>query len=121
MPTKRHEPGDNFCWENSDVLSALIRRLPKAQAKILGLTCWDKDNPLREVLHVDDQGKTCVIALESWQPALGDPPSGLDLRIRELAEQASASTGLQGEILWDKKKSDGTTKKQLDVSRLAIL
>jgi GDP-L-fucose synthase len=47
--------------------------------------------------------------------------TGVDLRIRELAEAVAAATGYQGEILWDASKPDGTPKKQLDVSRLAEL
>jgi GDP-L-fucose synthase len=67
-----------------------------------------------------------VFALERWQPGPGDPPhlnvgTGVDLTIRELAEQVAAATGYQGQILWDSSKPDGTPKKQLDVSRLAAL
>jgi GDP-L-fucose synthase len=75
---------------------------------------------------VDDLGEACVFALESWQPGSDDPPhfnvgTGVDLTIRELAEQVAKATGYPGEIIWDTSKPDGTPKKQLDVSRLANL
>jgi GDP-L-fucose synthase len=81
---------------------------------------------MREFLHVDDLGEACVFALERWQPQAGDPPhlnvgTGVDLTIRELAEQVAAATGYPGEIIWDTSKPDGTPKKQLDVTRLAAL
>ena len=47
--------------------------------------------------------------------------TGVDLTIRELAEAVAAATGFRGEIHWDASKPDGTSKKQLDVSRLAAM
>ena len=75
---------------------------------------------------MDDLGEAFVFALEQWQPN-DDAPSflnmgtGVDLRIRELAEAVTAATGFRGEIHWDTSKPDGTPKKQLDVERLASL
>ena len=45
--------------------------------------------------------------------------TGIDLTIRELAQQVATTVGFTGEIHWDTSKPDGTPKKQLDVSRLA--
>ncbi len=75
---------------------------------------------------MDDLGEACVFALEHWQPGPDELQflnvgTGLDLTILELAEAVAEATGFQGEILWDASKPDGTTKKQLDVSRLAEL
>ena len=127
MPTNLYGPGDNYHPTNSHVLPALIRRFHEAAlAKLPSVTCWGTGTPLREFLHVDDLGESCVFALEHWQPE----PDGLqflnvgtgqDLTIRELAEQVAAATNYQGQILWDASKPDGTPKKQLDVSRLAAL
>ena len=127
MPTNLYGPGDNYHPMNSHVLPALIRRFHEAaEANTPRVTCWGTGSPLREFLHVDDLGEACVFALERWQAGPGDPPhlnvgTGVDLTIRELAEQVAAATGFQGEILWDTNKPDGTPKKQLDVSRLAAL
>lgn len=127
MPTNLYGPGDNYHPMNIHVLPALIRRFQEAaEANTSSVTCWGTGSPLREFLHVDDLGEACVFALERWQPGPGDPPhlnvgTGVDLTIRELAEQVAAATGYQGQILWDSSKPDGTPKKQLDVSRLAAL
>ena len=127
MPTNLYGPGDNYHPENSHVLPALIRRFHEAaQANAPSVSCWGSGTPLREFLHVDDLGEACVFALEQWQPGPDDLQflnvgTGVDLTIRELAEQVAAATGFQGEIRWDMTKPDGTPKKQLDVSRLAAL
>ena len=127
MPTNLYGPGDNYHRENSHVLPALIRRFHEAaQANAPSVTCWGTGTPLREFLHVDDLGEACVFALEQWQPGLEELQflnvgTGVDLTIRELAEQMATATGFYGEILWDASQPDGTPKKQLDVSRLAAL
>ena len=127
MPTNLYGPGDNYHPTNSHVLPALIRRFHEAaQAKAPSVTCWGTGSPLREFLHVDDLGEACVFVLEQWQPSPEELQhlnvgTGVDLTIRELAEQVATATGYQGEIHWDASKPDGTPKKQLDVSRLAAL
>ena len=47
--------------------------------------------------------------------------TGVDLSIRELAEQVAATVGFDGCIHWDHSKPDGTAKKLLDVSRLSAM
>jgi GDP-L-fucose synthase len=132
MPTNLYGPGDNYHPTNSHVMAALIRRFSEAaqrpphQGAGTTVTCWGTGTPLREFLHVDDLGEACVFALEHWQPGADELQhlnvgTGIDLTIRELTEQVAATTGYQGEILWDATKPDGTPKKQLDVSRLARL
>ena len=73
-----------------------------------------------------------MFALENWSALSCDAPkddqgkplaflnvgTGVDLTIKELAEQIAAVVGFEGAIEWDTTKSDGTPKKQLDVSRL---
>ena len=127
MPTNLYGPGDNYHSTHSHVLPALIRRFHEAaQVHAASVTCWGSGTPLREFLHVDDLGEACVFALQHWQPGPEELQylnvgTGVDLTIRELAEQVAVATGYQGEVLWDASKPDGTPKKQLDVSRLAAL
>ena len=47
--------------------------------------------------------------------------TGVDLTIKELAEQIAAVVGFEGTIEWDTSKPDGTPKKQLEVSRMKEL
>jgi GDP-L-fucose synthase len=43
--------------------------------------------------------------------------TGLETRIRDLAEMISELCGFQGETVWDSSKPDGQPKRYLDVSR----
>ena len=95
------------------------------------MTCWGTGTPLREFLHADDLGEACVYALEHWSAQSKQAPrddegnplaflnvrTGIDLSIRELAQQVAIAVGFNGTIKWDPSKPDGTPKKQLDVSR----
>ena len=47
--------------------------------------------------------------------------TGVDVTIRELAEQVAAAVGYTGETRWDSSKPDGTPRKVLDVGRLHAL
>ena len=133
MPTNLYGPGDNYHPENSHVLPALIRRFHEAkEGGLESVTCWGTGSPMREFLHVDDLGKACVFALENWSALDQDAPRddqgkplaflnvgmGVDLTIKELAEQIAAVVGFEGTIEWDTSKPDGTPKKQLEVSRM---
>lgn len=133
MPTNLYGSGDNYHPKNSHVLPALLRRFH--EAKTVGaksVTCWGTGSPMREFLHVDDLGDACVFALENWSALDQDAPNndqgqplaflnvgtGVDLSIKQLAEQIAAVVGFQGTIQWDISKPDGTPKKQLEVSRM---
>ena len=133
MPTNLYGPGDNYHPENSHVLPALLRRFHEAKEEgSEKITCWGTGSPMREFLHVDDLGKACVFALENWSALDQDAPrddlgnplaflnvgTGVDLTIKDLAEQIAAVVGFEGTIEWDTSKPDGTPKKQLEVSRM---
>ena len=133
MPTNLYGPGDNYHPENSHVLPALIRRFHEAkEGGLEKVTCWGTGSPMREFLHVDDLGNACVFALENWSALDQEAPrddqgnplaflnvgTGVDLTIKELAEQIAAVVGFEGTIEWDSSKPDGTPKKQLEVSRM---
>jgi len=127
MPTNLYGPGDNYHPTNSHVLPALIRRFHEAaEAGAESVTCWGSGSPRREFLHVDDLADAALHCLERWTPADEEIPflnvgTGIDLPIRELAEQVAAAVGFRGRIAWDAGKPDGTPRKLLDVSRLAAL
>ena len=127
MPTNLYGPGDNYHLETSHVLPALIHRFHEAaESNASSVTCWGTGSPMREFLHADDLGEACVFALENWQPESHEPSflnvgTGVDLTIRELAEQIAQVTGFNGSVDWDTSRPDGAPKKKLDVSRMAKL
>lgn len=130
MPTNLYGPGDNYDLDNSHVLPALLRKAH--EAKLRGakeLVIWGSGNPLREFLHVDDMADACVFLMEqSFQttkrsplPELINIGTGTDVTIRQLAEIVMGVVGLQGKLVCDRSKPDGTPRKLLDVSRMRKL
>ena len=123
MPTNLYGPGDNYHAQNSHVLPALIRRFHEAkEAGQMEVAAWGTGAPRREFMHVDDLADACAFLLK-----LPDPPdwinvgTGTDVTIRELTETVAAVVGFKGRISWDTSKPDGTSRKLLDVSKLAAL
>ena len=136
MPTNLYGIGDNYHPTNSHVLPAMLSRFHRA--KLRGdqiVNCWGSGSPLREFLYADDLGEACVFALQRWSAIATDSPcdesgkplaflnvgTGVDISIRDLAEQISKVVHFHGRIEWDTSKPDGTPKKQLDVSRLQTM
>lgn len=120
MPTNLYGPGDNFDFQSSHVLPALIRKAH--EAKISGaasITIWGTGYPRREFLHVDDCADACVFLMKSYS----DEPhvnvgSGKDLTILELATLVSDVVGFDGVIVRDETKPDGTPRKLMSVDKL---
>ena len=136
MPTNLYGPGDNYHKINSHVLASLIRRF--TEAVILNkneVTCWGTGMVYREFLHADDLGDACCFVFENWNPRLEGSPkknngeildylnvgTGVDLKIKDLAELIAKNVNYKGKINWDNSKPDGTSKKLLNISRLKSL
>jgi GDP-L-fucose synthase len=104
---------------SSDSLSASDLH-PFASNVIVEL--WGSGNAYREFLHVDDLADACVFLMENYDcKDIGEfvnIGSGMDLKVRELADIIKTTVGYEGEIKWDKTKPDGTPRKLLDVSRM---
>jgi GDP-L-fucose synthase len=120
MPTNLYGPNDNFDLKSSHVLPAMIRKF--YEAKLNGNTAveiWGTGSPMREFLHVDDLGQAVLFTLENrLEEHLYNVGTGVDLTIRDLAEQIQSKVGHQGEIIWDNTKPDGTPRKLMDNSKL---
>lgn len=132
MPTNLYGQNDNFHPENSHVIPALMRRFHEAAARGDDeVVVWGSGTPMREFLHVDDMAAASVHVMEldaatyqaHTQPMLShiNVGTGVDCRIRELAETIARVTGFKGGIFFDSTKPDGTPRKLMDVSRLKAL
>jgi GDP-L-fucose synthase len=112
-------PGDNFDLEDSHVIAALIRKFVEAQESGgESVSVWGSGEPSREFLYVDDAARALILAaerLESSEPV--NIGTGIETRIRDLAERIRELTGFQGEIVWDTTMPDGQPTRYLDVSR----
>jgi GDP-L-fucose synthase len=112
-------PGDNFDLEDSHVIAALIRKFVEAQESGGdSVTVWGSGEPSREFLYVEDAARALILAaerLERSEPV--NIGTGIETRIRDLAETIRDLSGFGGEIVWDTSMPDGQPTRYLDVSR----
>ncbi len=112
-------PGDNFDLEDSHVIAAMVRKY--VEAKDRGderVTLWGTGEPSREFLYVEDAARALILAAERYDSS--DPVNvgtGIETKIRELAETISELVEFEGETTWDTSRPDGQPKRYLDVSR----
>ncbi len=123
MPTNIYGPGDNYHLENSHVLPSFIRRFYEAkQIDQSEVICWGSGEPMREFLHVDDLAEACIFLMDNYDDdGWVNIGTGLDLRIKDLANMVADVIGYKGEIKWDKSKPDGTPRKLLNVGLINSL
>ena len=132
MPTNLYGPGDNYHPENSHVVPALIRRFHKAKEnKLNEVVVWGSGTPMREFLYVDDMAEASLYVhslgqdtyLENTEPMLShiNVGTGIDVTIKELAENIMNVVGFFGKLVFDNSKPDGTMRKLMDVEKLGSL
>ncbi|GAA0645317.1 GDP-L-fucose synthase [Sphingomonas ursincola] len=123
MPTNLYGPGDNFDFNSSHVLPALIRKAH--EAKLSGaenITIWGTGTPRREFLHADDCANACVYLLEHYSDAAHvNVGSGEDITIYDLAQLVCNTIGFVGQIVRDESKPDGTPRKLMSADRLRAM
>jgi len=112
-------PGDNFDLEDSHVIAAMIRKYVEARDRgEPEVVLWGTGSPSREFLYVDDAARALLLAaerLETSEPV--NVGTGVETRIRELAETIHRLTGYEGETVWDPTRPDGQPQRFLDVTR----
>ena len=129
MPTNLYGPGDNYHPENSHVVPALIRRFHEAKInKQDEVVVWGSGTPKREFLYVDDMAEASLFVhnldtetlLEATEPMLShiNVGTGTDVTIKELAQTVAEVVGLNGELIFDTSKPDGTLRKLMVVKKL---
>jgi GDP-L-fucose synthase len=112
-------PNDNFDLEDSHVIAAMIRKFVEAHERgDEPVTLWGTGSASREFLYVDDAARALLLAAEHLDRS--DPVNvgtGVETRIRLLAETIQELVGHAGEVVWDASKPDGQPTRYLDVSR----
>ena len=112
-------PNDNFDLESSHVIAAMIRKYVEAQDRGEDqVVLWGTGTPSREFLYVDDASRALLLAGERLE--VSDPVNigtGVETRIRDLAETIERLVGYEGETVWDSSRPDGQPKRFLDITR----
>lgn len=124
MPTNLYGPNDNFDFNSSHVLPAMIAKFHKALklSKYWGVKLWGDGSPRREFLHADDLAEACFFCMKNYDlPEPINVGTGVDVTISELANIISDVVGFSGDIEWDTTKPNGTPRKVLDISKIKSL
>ena len=112
-------PNDNFDLEDSHVIAAMVHKFVNAAERGEDeVVLWGSGSPSREFLYVDDAARAlllCAERLEGSEPV--NVGTGVETRIRDLAETIRRLAGFEGEIVWDTSRPDGQPSRYLDVSR----
>jgi GDP-L-fucose synthase len=112
-------PGDNFDLEDSHVIAAMIHKyVLAAERGDPEVVLWGTGEPSREFLYVDEAARAlllCAERLKTSEPV--NIGTGMETKIRDLAESISRLTGFEGQTSWDTSRPDGQPKRYLDTSR----
>ena len=105
------------------MLPALIRKFHEAKASGAdAVTVWGTGRPRRELLHVDDLARACVLALESHAgPGFLNAGYGEDFTVAEIALMVKEAAGYSGGIEYDASKPDGMPRKIVDSGKMRSL
>jgi GDP-L-fucose synthase len=119
LPVNLYGPGDNFDYESSHVIPALIRKCVEARDRgDESVPCWGTGKATREFLYVEDCADGILLATEKLESS--DPVNlgaGREISILDLAETIARLTGFKGRLEWDASKPDGQPRRCLDTSR----
>jgi GDP-L-fucose synthase len=119
LPVNMYGPGDNFDFDTSHVIPAMIRKCVEAiRDRRNEIVLWGTGNPTREFLYVDDAAEGILLAAEKYNAS--DPVnlgSGQEISIRDLAGLISRLTGFTGKFVWDSTKPDGQPRRGLDTRK----
>jgi GDP-L-fucose synthase len=120
MPTNLYGPEDNYDYQGSHVLPAMIRKFH--DGKLAGapfIELWGTGTPLREFLYVDDLADACVFLLNHYDGEQHvNIGTGKEITIKELAGIVKKTVGYEGEIHWNSDMPDGTPRKLTNVDKL---
>lgn len=120
IPTNMYGPRDNYDFESSHVVGALVRRFVEARTSNAStVEVWGSGAPTRSFLFVEDAAEGIILATDEYNDVA---PMNLTTvngnTIRELAETIKEVSGYHGKIVWNTSRPDGQLKKILDVAKM---
>jgi len=125
MPTNLYGPNDNFDFETSHVLPAMIAKFHDAVAnhsEHWEVKLWGDGSAMREFLHVDDLAEACYTCMQNYNEVEHiNVGTGEDVTIKQLAETIADVVGYDRDINWDTTKPNGTPRKVLNVDKIKSL
>jgi len=123
MPTNLYGTNDNYHFEISHVIPALLRKVVLAKKNNDPfVTVWGSGKPKRDFLNVDDLADACFLLMKEYNES--EPiniGSGSDISIIQLIHIIREEIDYNGEVKFDTSKPDGTMLKLLDISKIKSL
>ncbi len=119
LPANMYGPHDHFDLLNSHVVPALIRKFFEAKkAGAPTVTLWGTGKASRDFFYVEDAAEGILLAAERYnKPEPINLGTGVEVRIKELAEMIQKIVGYSGKIVWDSSKPDGQPRRCLSVDK----
>jgi len=121
-------------FNNASSNQTILNILAKYGVKEDVVDIWGSGEPKREFLWSEDMADACVFLLEnkSFKHTFSikekevrnthiNIGTGMDISIKELAEQIKITIGYNGSFNFDKSKPDGATQKLTNVSKIHSL
>ena len=122
VPNNLFGEHDNFHYQDSHVIPAMIRKIHEANATGNDVVMWGTGSPLREFTYSQDLAKILVFLLRTYdEPEPINIGNTEEISIRYLAEKLAEILNFEGRIIWDDLKPDGQYRKPSDNSKLLSL
>ncbi|TET31282.1 MAG: GDP-L-fucose synthase [Planctomycetota bacterium] len=119
LPANLYGPYDDFSYEDSHVIPALIRKFVEAKSYGVGsVDIWGTGEATREFLYVDDCAEGILLATEKYSSA--EPVNmgcSREISIANLVGMIMNEVGYKGKLTFDPSKPDGQPRRMLDNSR----
>lgn len=117
VPTNIYGENDNFTLENAHVIPALIKRLHNAKLNNnLEVSVQGSGEAKRDFLYVDDLSYALIHLMNNYDDELHiNIGTGIDIKIKDLAELIKRIIGYIGNIIYDCTKPEGTQQRLLKV------
>ncbi len=118
MPTNLYGPNDNYDLNKSHFFPALISKIDKAKnSNEKRIIIWGDGTPKRELMYVDDIAEACEFFLrKKTKHALINIGSGDEKTILNFCKFIMKELNVDLEIIFDKKKPNGTPRKKLNLN-----
>ena len=114
--------GDNFDLKSSNVIPALISKIfnaKKNHSKKIEL--WGNHATTRDFLHVKDATNAFILSAENYNKS--EPvniASGIETSIGELVNMIMSLIDYKTEIIWNKDKPTGTSRRVLNIDKAKL-
>jgi GDP-L-fucose synthase len=120
VPGNMYGPYDNYDYNKSHVIPALIRKFVEAKAaNAPQVQAWGSGKPTRDFVYIGDTCEALLIAAEKYSgPDIINISAGKTITIKELTEMIAELVGYKGQVVWDPSKPEGQLLKGFDATRL---